>query len=61
MSATRDMMKLGDFTADRRMIGLCGLAVFIGILATWVAFALHFLTSALAVIFVLTFKITRLI
>jgi hypothetical protein len=28
---------------------------------SWVAFALHFLTSALAVIFVLTFKITRLI
>jgi hypothetical protein len=28
---------------------------------SWAAFALHFLASALAVVFVLTFKITRLI
>jgi hypothetical protein len=28
---------------------------------SWVAFALHFLASALAVVFALTFKITRLI
>jgi CIC family chloride channel protein len=35
-----DMMKLGDFTATRRMVLLSGIAVAIGVIAAYVAFAL---------------------
>jgi uncharacterized membrane protein (UPF0136 family) len=60
-----DLQVAGLAALEIVVITLAALALTRGyraaVVGSWVVFALHFLASGLAVVFVLTFKITRLI